>query len=179
MASIDSLSDDATVLQCKSAAQDPALGTCLKEYDHVNVLGGIEVWGRLQAALLAYGVNVQLIPLALEDFGMSPRAGWLPSVSSEPAAYANVCNQMSAALGFEVMPMTIEEMDSIFGVVTGSSVYDEADNLATMQQISSEPIWQVFASVEDITWQAFADTPEAIERFEGVLGNQSAMCVRD
>lgn len=134
-------SDSVSVLQCISSVEDPALGTCLKEFDHKVTVDGVTLWSPSVAALNAYGLTPFSSRDALTWGGNIRSTIWLPDLEDGQLA----CQQLSDLLGVE-MTLPLELIDEFVGKTTAelnslgtAAIFQMAEETGTAMGVNDFP----------------------------------------
>lgn len=132
--------DSVSVLQCISSVEDPALGTCLKEFDYKVTVDGVTLWSPPGVALKAYGLTPFSSDAAL-IWGGNIRSTIYPSLEDGLLA----CQQLSDLLGVEVT-LPLEVIDEFAGKTTAelnslgtAAIFQMAEETGTAMGVNNFP----------------------------------------
>ncbi|ELB2105534.1 Ig-like domain-containing protein, partial [Vibrio parahaemolyticus] len=132
-------SDSVSVLQCISSVEDPALGTCLKEFDHKVTVDGVTLWSPSGVALNAYGLSGFSNGDALTWGGNIRSTIWTSGVEQGQLG----CQQLSDLLGVE-MTLPLEVIDVFAGKTTAelnslgtAAIFQMAEDTGTAMGVNN------------------------------------------
>ncbi|EHV5558070.1 Ig-like domain-containing protein [Vibrio parahaemolyticus] len=167
--------DSVSVLQCISSVEDPALGTCLKEFDYKVTVDGVTLWSPPGVALKAYGITSFSSGNAL-TWGGNIRSTIYPSLEGGLLA----CQQLSDLLGVEVT-LPLEVIDEFAGKTTAelnslgtAAIFQMAEETGTAMGVNNFP---------DFYWGIRWEPGLAGEIGDGTNywnpGNPAAVCIEN
>ncbi|EKK9975310.1 Ig-like domain-containing protein, partial [Vibrio parahaemolyticus] len=169
-------SDSVSVLQCISSVEDPALGTCLKEFDHKVTVDGVTLWSPSGVALHAYGLTPFSNGQALTWGGNIRSTIWMSSLEQGQLA----CQQLSDLLGVE-MTLPLEMIDEFVGKTTAelnslgtAAIFQMAEDTGTAMGVNNYPdfYW-------GIRWEPGLAGEASYDTSYWAASNAAAVCIEN